>query len=394
MKEMRKLLEEDPDTPVTTVITTIDGCRLLHMGNVSTLFDDLLCPKCKKATLKLTEKSSYLGTIGLNSYLEVFCKHCDKIVCRAKSSATIGGQFGQGKAESNIRAVLSARNCGFGYDKLVRFFAGINVPRPMHLKTYQRMSFQAHAAGELAVEESLATAAKAVRDRYKLTDDSVTDDSILPIGVSYDGTWHKRGYSSHYGIGIVIEMQTGLVLDYHVMSNYCQGCLKAPKEAREYQIWERKHAGVCQKNYDGSAPSMEVEAAKVIFARSLERYNIKYTTMLCDGDAKSIEKLNDMNVYDEPVSKEDCVNHIAKRLYTGIENLKKKLRGTADSISGGKGKLTEKLQKRLTNYYAQALRENAPDIKAMREGAYASVMHMMSTDEAPQHELCPPGETS
>lgn len=54
--------------------------------------------------------------------------------------------------------------------------------------------------------------------------------------------------------------------------------------------------------------------------------------------------------YDSVIVKEDCINHISKRLYHGIDTLRSKLRGTKDSMTD-KGKCTEKIIKTLTNYF-------------------------------------------
>jgi len=45
----------------------------------------------------------------------------------------------------------------------------------------------------------------------------------------------------------------------------------------------------------------------------------------------------------------------------------------------------------LTNYYAAALKDNAPDTVAMKKVVYASIFHMMSTDEDPDHSFCATG---
>jgi len=39
-------------------------------------------------------------------------------------------------------------------------------------------------------------------------------DAVINISVSFDGTWQKRGFTSHYGIGVCIDIFTGLVIDY------------------------------------------------------------------------------------------------------------------------------------------------------------------------------------
>ena len=108
----------------------------------------------------------------------------------------------------------------------------------------------------------------------------------------------------------------------------------------------------------------------------------------------SLQALNTEKVYgDTPIIKEDCINHVAKRMWTAIDTLKKKLQGTPDSISG-RGKLTKEVQDKLSAYYASQLKSNAPVVKAMRDGVYASLFHMISTDADPHHKYCPDGEKS
>ncbi|KAL8571645.1 hypothetical protein ACOMHN_065400 [Nucella lapillus] len=38
--------------------------------------------------------------------------------------------------------------------------------------------------------------------------DGSDDDDIVDVTVSFDGTWHKRGFTSNYGVGIVIDVVT------------------------------------------------------------------------------------------------------------------------------------------------------------------------------------------
>ena len=44
---------------------------------------------------------------------------------------------------------------------------------------------------------------------------------MLDIAVSYDGSWHLRGHSSHNGLGVEIDLLTGLPIDFQVLSNFC-----------------------------------------------------------------------------------------------------------------------------------------------------------------------------
>lgn len=80
------------------------------------------------------------------------------------------------------------------------------------------------------MEDCFQQAALNIRKVYMSSDDSLTMNSVIDISVGYDGTWHRRGFSSHYGVGTIIELKTGLVLDVHIMSNLCTVCEKGPKK--------------------------------------------------------------------------------------------------------------------------------------------------------------------
>ena len=50
----------------------------------------------------------------------------------------------------------------------------------------------------------------------------VADEAQLDVTVSFDGSWHKRGHTLLYGFG-AMEVLTGLILEYTIMSKYCHG---------------------------------------------------------------------------------------------------------------------------------------------------------------------------
>ena len=355
---------------------------------MAALIAQMACPKCMKTGCTLEEDKR----LGLNSHLRVCCGKCGHSMSGTTSS-TVGGKVKT--AEANIRLVASSRDCGIGFQKILRFFAGLDVPKPLHLKTYQTLAKTVGSCALQVAQTCMDAAAAKVRDLYKELDQSLSDDDTIPIVVTYDGTWHKRGHSSHYGVGVVIELHTGFVLDTCTLSNFCLGCKRAPpKTSPLYCTWLEKHLPACQCNHQGSANSMEVAAAKVLLGRSVEKYGLKYLSVLCDGDAKTIASLNEAEVYPgEEITKEDCVNHVAKRMWTAMDTLKKKLKGTSESVTG-KGKLTRSVQDKLSAYYAAQLKENAPDVEKMRCGVYASLFHSVSTDQDPHHSYCPQGSTS
>ncbi|GFY06771.1 hypothetical protein TNCV_2203041 [Trichonephila clavipes] len=48
----------------------------------------------------------------------------------------------------------------------------------------------------------------------KMSDGSKNDKDIVDIGVSYDGSWLIRGHTSNIGVGCVIDLLTGFVINY------------------------------------------------------------------------------------------------------------------------------------------------------------------------------------
>ncbi|KAJ4427104.1 hypothetical protein ANN_24719 [Periplaneta americana] len=149
--------------------------------------------------------------------------------------------------------------------------------------------------------------------------------NILDISVSYDGSWMTRGHTSAYDVGCVIDMLTGYVIDYIVKSKYCQKCTMKEttlgKNSQELTSWKETHAPDFDINHYGSSGSMEMDAAVELWQRS-ECYGFRYKTLLSDGDAKTLLKLNEVKPYGQgfTIVKEECVNHVGKRLGTALHN--------------------------------------------------------------------------
>lgn len=91
-------------------------------------------------------------------------------------------------------------------------------------------------------------------------------------GVSVDGTWQRRGYSSLNGVVTMLSIDTGEALDVEVLSKECVGC-------RKWGIIENadpKYASMianhnCPINYTGSSTAMEAVGAGRIFLRSKKK---------------------------------------------------------------------------------------------------------------------------
>ncbi|GFR72993.1 hypothetical protein ElyMa_005719700 [Elysia marginata] len=148
--------------------------------------------------------------------------------------------------------------------------------------------------------------------------------------MSYVGSWLTRGHKSLIGIGCVIDMVTGLVMDGHVCSLHCHICAKAGafiqrERPHRYERWRREHieSEECTINFEGSSGMMQVKATEVLWSRCIQRHKHQYTTMVSDSGLKAHLRLLQLQPYgpNEEIQKEDCINHIRKRLGAALRNL-------------------------------------------------------------------------
>ncbi|GBN09816.1 hypothetical protein AVEN_224489-2 [Araneus ventricosus] len=104
---------------------------------------------------------------------------------------------------------------------------------------------------------------------------SVGAENCLSNEVLYDGIWQKRRHTSLYGIGIVVDILTGIVIDYEILSKYFPGCTTVESDLGEQSadflhLFYEAHKPECSENYVGSSNAMEVKAAEILWTRSVE----------------------------------------------------------------------------------------------------------------------------
>ena len=333
--------------------------------------------------------------MGSACSLELVCADCGPVTKEGVWTSPKSGVRFTGY-DINRRLVAAAVSSGIGYAQVCRFFAMLSLPTPMHRDTWWSHKNNINICASRASDKHLQEAAEIVRKTYLETAlGNVAANGSIQISVSLDGTWMKRGHRSHMGLVSVIELFTGLILDYHVLCNFCQPCLSAPDDDDPaYPEWHRKHAPVCPINHPGSSNSMEVAGAKVLFARSEDLHKFQYVKMLGDGDAKTHAAVVAMDPYDGVgIEKVECVNHVSKRMGTALRNLVSEHKGT-DSTLGGRGKLTNDRIDELTGYYGRAIKDNVGNLEGMQRAVWASFFHTISTDEDPHHSHCPDGPNS
>ncbi|GFV90859.1 uncharacterized protein TNCV_2324281 [Trichonephila clavipes] len=159
----------------------------------------------------------------------------------------------------------------------------------------------------------------------------IANDNNSNIAVAVDGTWHKRGYSSLNGVVCATSVENGKVIDFEALTKYCSSC----KEAKVY------------------------------------------------GDTE-VEKL-------------ECVGHVQKRMGTRLRNILKMSKGIKLSDGkniSGRGRLTLKEVDSIQHYYGLAIRKNLSSVEDVKRAIRAIYFHKLSTEDNPQHALCPLGEDS
>lgn len=328
---------------------------------------------------------------GLAVRLALLCVNCGEI-SSAWSSPRAQGSQKISPFTVNILAARAMQSTGNRQTALNDVFAVMNIShRGLHSKTWQGyMKNKLTPATTRAAEKVMMDSARSVRELYT----ELHLDNPGNIAVSFDGSWMTRGHSSHIGVAAVIELFTGLVLDYVVFSNFCAGCKRGPTESDpSYEAWKSSHR--CQKNTEKKSGEMEVQAALVMFQRSLEKHGLRYTTVLCDGDSRTFLALQEADVYGFiKVQKEDCTNHVQKRMGTALRNVIAKHKGEGTESLSGKGKLTGDLVNKLTAYYSWALKSHTGDVEAMQQAVMATYHHVTSNDNVSNHSLCPMGPSS
>ena len=185
----------------------------------------------------------------------------------------------------------------------------------------------------------------------------------------------------------VISLDIKKCLDVEVLSDKCQQCQKWEKKINDPRYNACKASHKCKINHQGSARSMETTGAVRIIEQSLATRGLKYMDMLGDGDSSTYNTMVESQPYGEDCipNKLECIGHVQKRIGSRLRKLKSSNKGLklADGKGlAGKGRLTDSKIDVLQNYYGLA------------KSIEASLYHVASTAENPQHHLCPEGKDS
>ena len=115
---------------------------------------------------------------------------------------------------------------------------------------------------------------------------------------------------------------------------------------------------------------MEADGAVEMFLNSIDMHNLKYTTYVAGGDSSSFGCVSEALVKkygsDYPIKKEDCIDHVQKRMGAALRKYKNNCKGTKLSDGktvGGVGRLTDAVVDKIQTYYGCAIRNNKSNTK-------------------------------
>ena len=288
----------------------------------------------------------------------------------------------------------------------------MNLPPPVNSNAY---AFHLRAVEKAAKEEGMKCMLSAVsrvktaaltKEPELIREDA---DGAVPVAISIDGTWQRRGYSSRYGAVFVISVDTGEVLDYELLSLFCHECKAHQndnKETDSYKDWKKGHEANCNINYEGSSGAMEGKGALAMYKRSIETRNLKYTTLVGDGDSDTFKVIKESMAcaYGKRyvVKKEECIGHIQKRMGAALRRFVTNMKGKKledGKTVGGKGRLTKDRINSIQRYFGRAIRENIGKLYLMKKRIWGIFLHSVKNPSPSatienSHMFCPIGKTS
>ena len=140
------------------------------------------------------------------------------------------------------------------------------------------------------------------------------------MGVSVDGTWQRKGFTSLNGVITAISIDTENVLDTAILSKSCKGCTRMEaikaKDRHACDRWNAAHK--CSLNCKGSSTAMKKVSTEKIFKQSVTKLSLHYTSFYGDGDLKAFPPVENVYGSEKPVKKYECFGHYQKRVTTRL----------------------------------------------------------------------------
>ncbi|XP_033116654.1 uncharacterized protein LOC117116677, partial [Anneissia japonica] len=169
---------------------------MVHSAFLKQVFNAVGCPTCSKIGLQFEDLENKRQ--GLNNYFHVYCSNCESDIFSSIPTSVCTSNMSN--PDVNSRMVLAMRNIGVGYAGMQDFCRTFNM-KGLAVNTYTKYVKKLKDTCEAVVKRTLNKAAQHVRSVYEAKFPELKDQRIIDVAVTYDGTWHRRGRTSHYSTG-------------------------------------------------------------------------------------------------------------------------------------------------------------------------------------------------
>ena len=307
-------IERDPTVPVTdSALDELEGRRLVDIAYFMRSVKEVALHQvnCRNGGYL-----AYQGEIkrGLKSMLKFKCAKCSLV----RNILTTRDE--EGSLDVNRAAVWGISSTGGGYDQLQELFASLD----MTTMGFRKFSECEKEIGDHWKETLAKHMHDAALEEYRIAIEKghVDSDGIPYITVICDGSWstrsHGHRYSANSGMAVIIGFETKKLLFLGVRNKCCTVCDRAEKAGETPKEHE------CFMNWKDSSPAMEADIICEGFQRSVEMYQLRYLTLIGDGDSNVISKIRSSVDYGRRVNKIECANHCVRNYTSKLFELHKK----------------------------------------------------------------------
>ena len=95
------------------------------------------------------------------------------------------------------------------------------MPLPLNKSSWDLHNKVLRNAATNFMEKEVPDSASLLRSLLRSDDNSIEESSVMDITVSFDGTWHHRGFKSSHRVDVAMSVDTGDFLDLVVLSKSC-----------------------------------------------------------------------------------------------------------------------------------------------------------------------------
>ena len=206
----------------------LPSCYLLVDSDILKLIVTIIgaCPEYKN---QLKIKTDMSQKKGLSLCLEFKCTKCEWRKCFYTSKEIKNDYLGAPYYEVNYLSVIAMREIGRDHTSVSALCGVMNLPPPMNIKAYNDMQEKIALVYKEVANQSMQNVTNEFR--FKQQDDRNVEmiannfkNVIAYITVSGDWSWKKQSFSSLNGLVTLIASDSGICVDYRVLTKSCSSC--------------------------------------------------------------------------------------------------------------------------------------------------------------------------